>query len=219
MLKASVKSLLDNASNKNVIEILYKVDSDDKPSVDAVLELSSLVTTKMIVSPRGRGYEGLHEYINELSKIATGDWLFIWNDDALMLTKGWDHIISQVSPASGMGFRGGDDICLMAPKVIQREISWEFPILRRKVVEILGHFSNSYSSDSYVYWVMSRLNAALFLEDIKVTHVQNEIDDVTKREGRDASNEYMEKVLNSPEMMAMQKEDWKTLEKHIRGAQ
>jgi hypothetical protein len=219
MLAASVKSLLDMATDKSRIEILYKVDFDDAPSIKAVQELAGLVATKVIVSPRGRGYEGLHEYINELSKIASGDWLFIWNDDALMLTNGWDQSIHEASPSPGMGFLGNEDICLMAPRVVQRDISWEFPILRRKVVEILGHFSNSYSSDSYIYWVMSRLRAAVFLEGVVVTHVQNEIDDVTKREGRDASNEYMKKVLNSPGMRALQEEDRKTLEKHIRGVQ
>ncbi len=215
MLRESVKSLLDTASDKSRIEVLYKVDFDDEPTVHAVQELSKLVPTKVLVSPRGRGYEGLHDYINELSRLATGDWLFIWNDDALMLTHGWDDIIYGAAPSPKIGFLGNDDVCLMAPRVVQRDISWEFPILRRKVVEILGHFSNSYSSDSYIYWVMSRLSAAVFIEGMLVTHIQNEINDTTKKEGRDVSSKYSD-VLNSDQMKALQEADRKTLSEYLK---
>jgi hypothetical protein len=219
MVTDSVKSLVDKmALPKDSIEILYRVDTDDKLTLDVLPGLMDLVPSKAVLAPRGRGYAGLHTYINELAKIATGDWLFVWNDDALMLTDGWDKILSEINPTPQMGFRGSGDVCLVAPRVIQREISWEFPILRRKTFEVLGHFSNAYSSDAYIYWVMSRLRAAVFIERIRVTHIQNEIDDVTKREGRDASNAYMNEVLGSKEMKAMQEADRKVLENYMRSA-
>ena len=36
------------------------------------------------------GYKNLHEYMNALWVQASGEWLMLWNDDALMETKDWD---------------------------------------------------------------------------------------------------------------------------------
>jgi hypothetical protein len=41
------------------------------------------------------GYGRLNEYINELAKNSSADWLFFWNDDAVMETQGWDEKITE----------------------------------------------------------------------------------------------------------------------------
>jgi len=40
------------------------------------------------------GYQGLNQYYNGLGVQASADWLFVWNDDAVMETTGWDKIIT-----------------------------------------------------------------------------------------------------------------------------
>ena len=42
---------------------------------------------------RPLGYEQLNIYVNLLCHASTGAWLFLWNDDALMQTKGWDTVV------------------------------------------------------------------------------------------------------------------------------
>jgi hypothetical protein len=52
----------------------------------------------MFFGPRiGKGYDSLHEYYNELASKATGDWLMLWNDDAVMETEGWDEKIGNAA--------------------------------------------------------------------------------------------------------------------------
>lgn len=101
-LLESIGSLLDNADEPDGIEILIAADADDQPTLLAAAQLPS--QANMWASPVRYGYEGLHEYVNWLSGEVTGEWMMMWNDDARMLTEGWDTIIEQTQaflPAPG----------------------------------------------------------------------------------------------------------------------
>lgn len=187
-LAETVDSLYSLARDKSLIEFCFKLDQDDLDSIKFIQDLSAIIPARTIISPRGKGYLELHNFINELSAIAKGDWLFIFNDDARMLTEGWEQILLEADPWLMGKWGGNNDVCLFAPRVVEREISWEFPILRRKVYEILGHFSLAYSSDAYIYGILSDLDAAAILSSIEVTHFINEIDDKIKQEGSASAN-------------------------------
>ena len=45
------------------------------------------------MAPERYGYTGLHRYLNELAKQASGRWLMWFNDDMLVETEGWDKVI------------------------------------------------------------------------------------------------------------------------------
>ncbi|MDA7807214.1 hypothetical protein N8955_00620 [bacterium] len=94
-LEKSLLSLLDTAQNPGRIEIMLGVDEDDQETLDW-LEAKG----KEFVAPyncglkakvfKPLGYKQLHMYVNLLSHASSGEWLFLWNDDALMQTAGWD---------------------------------------------------------------------------------------------------------------------------------
>ena len=97
-LQDSIKSLLENATNPELIEVMLGVDDDDKESLDWVNnEAADFVKTwgcackAKVFQPLG--YEQLNVYVNLLCHSSTGNWLFLWNDDALMQTKGWDEVV------------------------------------------------------------------------------------------------------------------------------
>ena len=50
-------------------------------------------------APQRYGYQRLHEYYNALAARAQGNWLFIWNDDARLVSEGWDEVIEAQAPA------------------------------------------------------------------------------------------------------------------------
>lgn len=206
LIREAVDSLYSKCVDKSAIEFLFKVDDDDQTAIDVVKDLAKIVPARITISPRGKGYYDLHHIINYLSSLAKGDWLFIFNDDALMLTDGWDQILLNADPTIIPKWGGDDDVCLFGPHVIEREISWEFPILRRKTFELLGHFSNHLSNDSYIYWVLSGLNAACSLSSIKITHFVNDLNDATHKEGRAVIQSWISK-FNSPEMEAKKEVD------------
>ena len=78
-------------------EIMLGVDDDDKESIDWVNNEAADFVNPLVVHVRQKysdlGYEQLNIYVNLLCHASTGAWLFLWNDDALMQTKGWDTVV------------------------------------------------------------------------------------------------------------------------------
>ena len=87
---AKTVAILDKiADDPAQVEIVVAADPDDKATQLVPLRAPSLLWT----APERYGYNRIHEYVNHLASAATGEWLLLWNDDAIMLTKGWDTII------------------------------------------------------------------------------------------------------------------------------
>jgi Glycosyl transferase family 2 len=94
----SIASLLNMASAISDIEVLVAADPDD----DSTLALDNRVlgsSASVHVVPERWGYDALHQYYNYLASVASGDWLLLWNDDALMKTPSWDTVIQSQQPA------------------------------------------------------------------------------------------------------------------------
>ena len=92
LLKKSLESLINHASDPTRIEILLGLDSDDEETrpfiekeIAPYLQEQGVECRANIFEPLG--YSKLHVYVNTLSTSATGQWLFFWNDDALMKHK------------------------------------------------------------------------------------------------------------------------------------
>lgn len=98
-LKLSVISLFNRVLDTNNIQLLLGFDNDDvvgleyfSTDVQPWLEQKGIDYTVMLFDPLG--YEGLNQYYNGLAAQADADWFFVWNDDALMETTGWDKIVN-----------------------------------------------------------------------------------------------------------------------------
>lgn len=99
-LEKSLKSLLDLADEPQGIEIMLGVDEDDQRSVEWVnneaakfVEPYGCACKAKVFKPLG--YEKLNIYVNLLAHSSSGQWLFLWNDDCIMKTKGWDSVVRQ----------------------------------------------------------------------------------------------------------------------------
>lgn len=149
-MRKSAASLLDRANGP--VEILTYVDDDDP-----MLERYG---TPTIVGPRF-GYLGLHRYVNALADVAQGEWLFLWNDDARMLTSGWDEIVAGHQPAvlSPMSNHNGRqmDGCV-------------FPIVPTDWVRRVGHFSLNAHNDTWWGQIGKVLDRLVDLDDVLVLH-------------------------------------------------
>lgn len=209
-LVEAIDSLHSLCRDKSLVEYVLKADTDDVETVNLIYNLSKVLPIRYIVSPRGKGYLEIHKYLNELTYLCRGDWLLGFNDDAKMLTQDWDQILLEVDASKVPGWAGTDEICLIGTQIVERDISWEMPIIRRKAIEVLGHFTFNFSADSWIYWVMSGINAAFLIEEIKVSHYGNEIDDTTKREGRGVVEKMLD-TLNTDEMKRLRELDKKRL--------
>ena len=98
-LKLSVISIFNRVLDLDSVQLILGFDNDDEvglryfqQSVQPWLEEKGAHYTVMLFEPMG--YIGLNRYYNGLAKEAAADWLFVWNDDALMETTGWDKIVT-----------------------------------------------------------------------------------------------------------------------------
>ena len=122
LLAKSLGSLRDFASGE--VELLVAADEDD----GATMTVAGGLGAQLLVMKRA-GYGRLHEYYQELAAMATGDWLLVWSDDALMVTPGFDAIIDSVP-----------ERYLVADLLNPHSPLCCFPAVRRAAVEALGRF-------------------------------------------------------------------------------
>lgn len=109
-LAESVASLLALAKDPASVEVLVAADPDDPGTADAARSLDGV---RLWTAPERYGYMRLHRYYNRLAAMAEGEWLLgTWNDDARMLTPGWDEIIEAQQPgvlwSATRGMHGGN---------------------------------------------------------------------------------------------------------------
>jgi hypothetical protein len=86
------------------------------------------------------GYSRLNEYINTLSKNSDADWIFFWNDDALMESQDWDLEIVK---------RTGE-FKLLAVHTHHDHPYSIFPIVPRAWLDLIGHLSLHSMTDAWL---------------------------------------------------------------------
>jgi hypothetical protein len=137
-LRESVLSLRDTASAPDAVEVLVALDHDDPTSAAAETILTALAA-RTWYAPERYGYAKLHKYLNELAVRTYGNWLMLWNDDATMLTQGWDSIVRNEKP--GVLWPSSD----YAPSINT------FPVWPAGWTRALGHVSLNQSADMWMY--------------------------------------------------------------------
>ena len=93
-LRDSVFAIIDHAASRDAVEVLVALDPDDEDAETARYLTEGVPQVRYWTAPERYGYMQLHRYYNHLASMAGGEWLLVWNDDARMLTAGWDEIIA-----------------------------------------------------------------------------------------------------------------------------
>jgi hypothetical protein len=125
LLYRSVQSLRSTATGD--LQVLAAIDPDEAALYAAA---DAYPGTEFWIAPERYGYDRLHVYYQRLAPLAQGDWLLIWNDDATMMTLGWDA-----------------EIMALPREVFVADVRSPhyplccFPAVRREAVEALGKFS------------------------------------------------------------------------------
>lgn len=178
-LEMAIRNLAGTAAQPSQLEILVGLDADDEESIETMRRLCKELPLPFVsswVSPQRFGYARLHEYVNFLAGQSVGDWLMLWNDDAVMVTDDWDAVIRE-QPA---------DRCLFMnaryPAPAPGNI---FPVWPRDWYTITGHVSLSANCDVWVSEVARRLGAEVRVP-IEAVHerCRDEEADATHAEGR-----------------------------------
>jgi len=150
ILKNSINSLLSNAGNPDNIQILIRFDFDDKASCSRFLELPLRPHDVVLFGNRFRGYKDHHLFLNDLAKLAIGEFLFTWNDDTTMISRNWDSIVKEYS----------GQFIVLKPKHNMYTLQ-EFngnPIYPKKWVELCGHVAMNCHTDNWVHDIATELD-------------------------------------------------------------
>jgi hypothetical protein len=144
-LDRSLIGLLELADDLDSIQLLLGLDTDDavgiahfQDELQPRLDAMGVDYTAMTFNPIG--YGRLNEYINELAKNSSADWLFFWNDDAIMETQGWDQRITEHT----------GEFKLLAVHTHQDHPYSIFPIVPREWLDVIGHLSLHSMTDAWL---------------------------------------------------------------------
>lgn len=168
-LTRSITGLVDRAKDLSRIQILFGFDNDDAVGLkhfetviqpfldDREVDYEAQVFDSM-------GYAGLNRYYNHLALSADADWLFVWNDDAVMDTQDWDQIIAD---------------CTGEFKILKVHTHNEhpysiFPVVPQCWFDIQGVLSRHQMIDAEISQIAYMLDL-IKIVDITVTHEQSEL--------------------------------------------
>lgn len=169
LLKA-IESVINTAHNVDVVEIMLRLDDDDEDSLNRIKELpTDRIDINVMIGPRHK-YIELYKYVNEMCAESKGKFLVWFNDDCVIESKNWDNIIAEYR---------GKLVCLY-PNHKGTGSGNIFPIIHRKIYEILGHFALSQQVDSWQNMVCAkagiviRRNDLIFIHNRKQEYVSDE---------------------------------------------
>jgi hypothetical protein len=144
-LDRSLMGLLEKASDLSSIQVLLGLDTDDavgikhfQEKLQPKLDDMGVDYTAMAFTPMG--YGRLNDYINELAKNSSADWMFFWNDDAVMRTQGWDKKITEHT----------GEFKLLAVHTHNDHPYSIFPIVPRAWLDVIGHLSLHSMTDAWL---------------------------------------------------------------------
>jgi hypothetical protein len=144
-LDRSLIGLLEKAGDLSSIQLLLGLDNDDsvgiehfQNSLQPTLEEMGIDYTAMTFDPMG--YSRLNEYINVLSKNSDADWIFFWNDDAIMESQDWDLEIEKYT----------GQFKLLAVHTHNDHPYSIFPIVPRAWLDVIGHLSLHSMTDAWL---------------------------------------------------------------------
>jgi len=144
-LTRSLHSLLLKAAELDSIQLLLGLDSDDTVGIEHFQTelqpwLDDIGIDYDVLSFEPMGYGQLHDYVNTLAQHSSADWMFFWNDDAVMETQGWDRKISE---------RTGE-FKLLAVHTHNDHPYSIFPIVPRAWLDVIGHLSLHSMNDAWL---------------------------------------------------------------------
>lgn len=204
LLKKSIDSVVKRTSSNCELEFVFGIDDDDPESLEFVNSFEH--PKKIWVTPR-LGYSRLHDYINHLSKMCTGEWQILWNDDSIMITPNWDKRI--------LPYEGQTVVLCPNTNMKSHETGMNiFPIVSSDIPRVLGHFSLNRHNDTWMQVIAELLDIHRF-PNIFVFHDRADLtgendDDVYKEREYDAS-------FSSEENKELLKQDALLLREYIRG--
>ena len=172
-LVSSISSLVQLSDRPELLEILVGLDLDDSDSKGLAESLQfefSGINVRCEYFTR-LGYDRLEEYWNELGLRSSGDWVLMWNDDAVMESHSWDTYLRKSSASSVM---------VVFPRVANEKLQTLFPVVSRSWLALFGRIAAWNHADSYIWRLVGPFG--LWKRESRIVIRHNRLPDLTTSE-------------------------------------
>jgi hypothetical protein len=213
-LTTSVTSIVDLAKDTSKIQLIFGFDDDDQIGLDHFQTVIQPYLDKHDVSYEAQafksmGYAGLNQYYNHLAKSCSADWLFVWNDDAVMETQHWDSVIEQYT----------GQFKLLKVHTHNDHPYSIFPIMPQAWYDLMTHLSRHQMIDAELSQLAFLLDIMQVIE-VDVTHNQveltNDPTDPLKPKIRFEGNPLNPHDFHNPQVSARRYQDCDIIANHMR---
>jgi len=213
-LTTSITSIIDLAHDVSRIQLIFGFDNDDETGLNHFTKvIQPLLENRGVAyqaqSFKSMGYAGLNRYYNHMAKSTESDWLFVWNDDAVMTTQDWDQAIEQYT----------GQFKLLKVHTHNDHPYSIFPIVPRAWYNVTNHLSRHQMVDAELSQMAFLLDIMQVI-DVYVTHNQVELtEDATdplKHKVRFEGNPTNPVDFHNPQISAQRLQDCVTIADHMR---
>ncbi len=200
LLFGLLNNIIEKTSSLDDIEILINFDSDDVQSLQLMSEIRSLdhpINNILKFEFRYRDQELIKSY-NRMVSYASGEYIFVLNDDARIETQDWDKIAYPLLKEQGDIIYGRTS-CNSADHCPVTKYA-SFPIISKKACDVLGFFMpdviKTLGGDVAVFRIYEKINKIVDLP-INLRHLMHETielvfsPDDTASEMRRVTNEHL----------------------------
>jgi hypothetical protein len=202
LVHRSVASVLSKSVDPTQIEIITAYDEDDQTSIKYFHsdKWQSLINKyqaheQTLCCPCW-GYSGLNQYYTAMAKQAHGKWFMIWNDDAVMITSGWDQHVADNQDFMGM--------LHMATENFKSNLTL-FPLIPNVWMDLFGEISQHQLNDSWIQDICHQANA---VREIPVTVFHDRFDVTGNNLDATFRHRVYNKKLYNHETMQQIRTDW-----------
>ena len=139
-------SVVSTSHNIQNIELVFRIDEDDKEAIDKFEEMKSS-QVKVVIGKRGSG--NLSKMWNECCEVSSGEILMHCGDDIRFRTVGWDKVVLDE-------FEKYEDkiVLVYGDDGIREDDLATHGFIHKNWVDVVGYFLPPYfSSDMNDYWL------------------------------------------------------------------
>jgi predicted O-methyltransferase YrrM len=157
-----IKSAFELAKDPDSVEVIARLDDDDKTIPEYVQAISKYKNTTLLFGPRMGGYFDNHKLTEECVMASTGDRIVQFNDDAEFLSLYWDKIWNETF--HGWKVYVGSSIIIGGGGY-----RFSFPVVPRCLYKAVGIFAPCASIDRTWAVVSKKCNCEV-KTPVKIAH-------------------------------------------------
>jgi glycosyltransferase involved in cell wall biosynthesis len=167
-LKKCLNNLFKTCYDKHNFEVLCGVDNDDCETIDFLDKyIINHPNVKYFLFEKG-GYKNIYKISNYLALQSSGHFLFTYADDSEIISYNWDLVLKEhnnkiitLNPL----IKNFEHYVRPSDSPIPGYVWFIYPIIPKKLVDIIGRISNNTASDSWISEIIYQTQIPNIQED------------------------------------------------------